>query len=144
MGILRRIFIAFFYQSPGQDLRRATLRGRCYAIDGDTIVIARTKIRLAGIDAPELDHPWGQKSKWALVRLCKGREVTAQLSQEFSYDRKVATCYLSDGRDLGAELVKMGLALDWPKYSGGRYKRMEPYGIRNKLWITARRQDGLH
>jgi micrococcal nuclease len=33
------------------------LRGRCWVIDGDTIVIDNVRLRLAGIDAPELDHP---------------------------------------------------------------------------------------
>ena len=55
------------------------LRGRCWVIDGDTIVIHNIRLRLAGIDAPELDHPWGQRSKWALVQLCKGQTVTARI-----------------------------------------------------------------
>ena len=55
------------------------LRGRCWVIDGDTIVINNIRVRLAGIDAPELDHPWGQRSKWALVQLCKGQTVTARI-----------------------------------------------------------------
>ncbi|MNV61914.1 hypothetical protein D3C71_1544410 [compost metagenome] len=78
-------------------------------IDGDTIVIDNTHIRLAGIDAPELDHPWGQQSKWAMVKLCKGQTITARIKPEMSYDRIVAECFLPDGRDLAAELVKAGL-----------------------------------
>lgn len=35
-----------------------TLTGKAYVIDGDTIRIKKTKIRLAGIDAPELNMPW--------------------------------------------------------------------------------------
>lgn len=88
------------------------IRGRCWVIDGDTIVIDNMHIRLAGIDAPELDHPWGQQSKWAMVKLCKGQTVTARIKPELSYDRVVAECFLPDGRDLAAELVKAGLALD--------------------------------
>lgn len=119
-----------------------TLSGRCHVIDGDTIVIDQVKIRLAGIDAPELDHPWGQKSKWALVRICKGQVVRAELQEGSSYDRCVATCYLPDGRDLGAELVQQGLAIDWPKFSGGKYRHLEPDGIRRKLWRADARQRG--
>ena len=48
-------------------------------IDGDTIVINNIRVRLAGIDAPELDHPWGQRSEWGLVQLCKGQTVTARI-----------------------------------------------------------------
>ena len=77
--------------------------------------------------------PWGQKSKWAMVALCKGQVVTAKLNGERSRDRLVATCYLPDGRDIGAELIKQGMALDWAQFSGGSYRHLEPEGARKKL-----------
>ena len=123
------------------ELRRV-LRGRCWVIDGDTIVIDNIHIRLAGIDAPELDHPWGKQSKWALVQLCKGQTVTAQIKPELSYDRVVAECFLPDGRDLAAELVSAGLALDWTKFSGGKYRHLETPEARRKLWRADARQRG--
>ena len=95
---------------------QTTLIGQCWVVDGDTIIINDIRIRLAGIDAPELDHPFGKQSKWALVKLCKGQIVTAHIKPELSYDRVVADCFLPDGRDLSAELVRCGMALDWPKY----------------------------
>lgn len=121
---------------------RTVLRGRCWVIDGDTIEIDGTRLRLAGIDAPELDHPWGQKSKCALVQLCANQIVTAELHPELSYDRVVAQCFLPDGRDLAAELVRQGLALDWPRFSGGRYRHLEPAGVRKRLWMAHARQLG--
>ena len=123
--------------------RETVLQGRCWVIDGDTIVINRIPVRLAGIDAPELDHPWGQQSKWALVRLCKGQTVTARIKPEISYNRIVAECFLPDGRDLGAELVRSGLALDWPKFSGAKYRHLEPQDVRRKLWRAHARQCGM-
>lgn len=117
--------------------------GPCWVIDGDTIVIGGTHIRLAGIDAPELNHPWGQKSKWEMVRLCKGQVITARIKPELSYDRVVAECFLPDGRDLAAELVRVGLALDWPKFSGGKYRMLEPPDARKKLWRASLRQGGM-
>lgn len=119
------------------------IRGRCWVIDGDTIIINDTRIRLAGIDAPELDHPYGKQSKWALVRLCRDQVITAVLKPELSHDRLVAECFLPDGRDLAAELVKLGLAVDWPKFSGGKYGTLEPPGVRRKLWRAQMRQRGL-
>lgn len=119
-----------------------TLRGQCWVVDGDTIVIDGTHIRIAGIDAPELDHPWGAKSKWALVQMCKGQTVTAKLRPDLSYDRVVAECFLPDGRDIAAELVKAGLALDWPKFSGGKYQHLETPDARKKLWRANARQQG--
>lgn len=119
------------------------LRGSCWVIDGDTIVIDKVRIRIAGIDAPELDHPYGQQSKWALVKLCKGQTVTARIKPELSYDRLVAECFLPDGRDLAAEMVRAGLALDWPKFSGGKYRHLEQADARKKLWRAAVRQRGM-
>lgn len=113
--------------------RSRELSGKCYVIDGDTIIIQRTKIRLAGVDAPELDQPYGQKSKWAMVNICKGQVVTVKLNGETSYDRLVGTCYLSDGRDIGAELIKQGLAVDFGYFSGGKYRNLELKGARYRL-----------
>lgn len=118
-------------------------RGRAWVIDGDTIDISGTRIRLAGIDAPEMDHPYGKSAKWALVNLCKGQEVRAVFDGDLSHDRTVATCYLSDGRDLSAEMVRAGLAIDWPKFSRGKYSELEVPGIRRKLWRCDARQKGL-
>jgi len=120
----------------------ATVTGKCFVIDGDTIQIGKVRLRLAGIDAPEMEHPWGKKAKWELVKLCKGQIITAELEPEISYDRVVATCYLPDGRDLSAEMVKMGLAIDWPKFSGGKYAPFEPEGVRKKHWKAAAKQRG--
>jgi len=118
------------------------VRGRCWVIDGDIILIDKVHIRLAGIDAPELNHPWGQRSKWALVQLCKGQTVTARIRPELSYDRVVAECFLPDGRDLAAELVRSGHALDWPKFSGGKYGHLEDTDARRRLWRAKARQQG--
>jgi endonuclease YncB( thermonuclease family) len=109
------------------------LVGRAYVIDGDTIAIRRIKVRISGIDAPELDQPWGKKSKWAMVDICKGHIVTAKLSGERSHDRLVGTCYLPDGTDIGAEMVRRGEALDWALFSGGRYRHLEPQDARKRL-----------
>ncbi|MEM9972267.1 MAG: thermonuclease family protein [Pseudomonadota bacterium] len=118
------------------------LKGRAWVIDGDTIVIDRVHIRLAGIDAPEMEHPWGKKSKWAVVAMTKGQIVTAHVTEELSYNRVVATCHLPDGRDIAAELVRQGLALDWATFSGGKYRGLEPAGVRKRLWRADNRQRG--
>tara|TARA_B110000977_G_scaffold126422_1_gene161670 strand:- start:1430 stop:2029 length:600 start_codon:yes stop_codon:yes gene_type:complete len=109
------------------------LEGPAHVIDGDTIIVRKIKIRLAGIDAPKLDRPWGQKSKWEMVRICKGHSIRVELTGDTSYDRLVGTCYLPDGTDIGAEIIKAGLALDGGYYSEGNYRHLEPAGIRRKL-----------
>ena len=109
------------------------ITGKCHVVDGDTIHIGKHKIRLAGINAPELDEPYGQQAKWALVEICKGQVITAYPDGEKSYERIVATCFLDDGRDLGAEMVKMELALDIPLFPNADYKHLETPNARRKL-----------
>lgn len=111
-------------------------------VDGDTLVIKKTQIRLFGVDAPEMNHPYGKKSKWALVSLCKGQVIRAEFSDQDAYGRTVAKCFLPDGRDLSAEMVKLGLAIDWPKFSNGSYRSLEVQGVRKKLWLADARQKG--
>lgn len=118
------------------------LKGRARVIDGDTIVISKTQIRLFGIDAPEIDHPYGQKSKWTLVSLVKGKDVTAEVTATDDYGRTVAKCYLPDKCDLSAEMVKLGMAIDWPKFSDGVYRKFETSDARKKLWLADARQKG--
>lgn len=122
-----------------------TLRGTAYIVDGDTVRIQGTQIRLFGVDAPEIDHPYGKKAKWALVSICKGRRVNAEILEQDAHGRAVAICHLDDGRDLSAEMVKLGLAIDWPKYSGGKYRSLETADARRKLWLAdARQKGGMH
>lgn len=118
------------------------VRGTAYVVDGDTLTIRGTQVRLFGIDAPELDHPHGQKAKWALLSLCKGEVVRGEITAQDVHGRTVARCYLNDGRDLSAEMVKLGLAIDWPKFSGGEYAGLEVPGVRKKLWLADARQKG--
>lgn len=119
-----------------------TIKGRAYIVDGDTITVQNTQIRLFGIDAPELDHPFGIKAKWALHKLCKGHEITATITHIDHYGRTVATCRLPDGTDISAEMVKLGLALDWPKFSNGMYARYECADARKRLFLADARMKG--
>lgn len=118
------------------------LTGRAYIIDGDTLAIQSTQVRLFGIDAPELDHPYGKNAKGALLSLCKGHDVRAEIIAQDAHGRTVARCYLADGRDLSAEMVKLGLAIDWAKFSNGQYRSLELLGVRKKLWLADARQKG--
>lgn len=116
--------------------------GRAFVVDGDTITVKKTQIRLFGIDAPEMNHPFGKKSKWTLVALCKGQEIRAEITDTDDHGRTVAKCYLPDGRDLSAEMVKAGMAIDWPKFSGGIYRALEVPDARKKMWLADARQKG--
>jgi len=106
--------------------------GQAYAIDGDTVVVMGLHIRLHGIDAPELNEPYGHLAKRSLQVIINGG-ITCNLNGEMSYNRNIGTCYTKDGFDIGAEMVRLGLALDCAHYSHGQYKPLEPANIHSKL-----------
>lgn len=119
-----------------------TVSGPAYIVDGDTLTLRRIQVRLFGVDAPELHHPYGQIAKKALKQMCAGQTVNAEILEKDDHGRTVALCRLDDGRDLSAEMVKLGLAIDWPKFSGGVYQRFETQDARKKLWLADARQKG--
>ncbi|MBK0329261.1 hypothetical protein I5535_18455 [Rhodobacteraceae bacterium F11138] len=43
---------------------------------------------------------------------------------------------------MAAKFVKQGLALDWPKFSGGKYLHLEPPDARKRLWCAAAKHQG--
>lgn len=53
------------------------LIGRAFIVDGDSLRIQHTEIRLFGIDAPEINHPFGRQAKWTLLSLCRGQVIRA-------------------------------------------------------------------
>ena len=102
------------------------LTGQASVIDGDTIEIHGTRIRLWGIDAPEstqlcrgedsLQYRCGAKAANDLDAFIARRPVSCTPISLDQYGRTVATCSV-DGADLGQWLVSNGLALDWPRPS---------------------------
>ena len=68
-----------------------------------------------------------------MIDLCKCQNVTAYLTGETSFDRVVAKCFLDDGRDLAAEMVKLELALDIPMFPDADYKHLETPNAGRKL-----------
>src|SRR6201982_3149750 len=100
--------------------------GQASVIDGDTLEIHGTRIRLWGIDAPEssqlcrgedsLQYRCGAKAENDLDAFIARRPVSCTPISLDQYGRTVATCSVV-GTDLGQWLN--GLALDWPNYSRG-------------------------
>jgi micrococcal nuclease len=100
---------------------------RIYVIDGDTIALARERIRLLAIDAPETrdarcerEREAGYATKARVVDLLRfGRVVDILRHGHDQYGRTLAHIVI-DGRDLGEQLVREKLAL--PYRSGAEAK----------------------
>jgi endonuclease YncB( thermonuclease family) len=99
-----------------------TLEGRIVGVtDGDTVTLldahhTQTKIRLAGIDAPESRMPYGQKAKAYLATLVFGKDVVAVTSKLDRYGRTIATLMVA-GQDANLAMVQAGLAWHYKQYA---------------------------
>lgn len=89
--------------------------------DGDTIGRGPDRVRLWGIDAPELREPGGTASRDHLRRLIAGQPLTCEMLYRDRHGRRVMRCDLPDGTDLACALVAARHARDWPRYSKGAY-----------------------
>jgi endonuclease YncB( thermonuclease family) len=104
------------------------IQGQATVIDGDTLKIHGERIRLDGIDAPEgrqvcyapAAYRCGQEAEFALADYIGRRMVSCAPASKDRYGRIVARCSVS-GQDIAGWLVSQGHALDWPRYSKGRY-----------------------
>lgn len=99
----------------------ADISGRIVRVlDGDTVEILEpgnrlTRVRLAGIDAPEKSQPFGQRSRQELSSMVAQRPVTVTGSETDRYGRLLGTIWLGM-TDVNAEQVRKGLA--WPGHTG--------------------------
>jgi micrococcal nuclease len=59
-----------------------------------------------------------------MVAMVHGRTVRCELDGSRTHDRCVGVCFL-DGRDIAKALIRVGLARDCPRFSGGRYAVIE-------------------
>lgn len=103
------------------------LAGRASVIDGDTIEIHGTRIRLEGIDAPESRQTCvaketsevvrcGQKAAFFLADLLAEHAVICTEAGKDRYGRPLAHCEV-EGQDVGAAMVSAGWALAFVRYS---------------------------
>jgi len=92
--------------------------------DGDTIEVDGVPVRLNGLHAPELREPGGREARAWMIQHTSGQRIVCHLNGERSYDRMIGVCENRDG-DLAAQLIAAGLGRDCPRWSGGRYARLE-------------------
>ena len=137
-----------------QNLNSEEIYGNPKIIDGDTVHINSKKIRLEGIDAPEIrqqcqkvfleisvivgfnlkkDYPCGVISKEKLIDKINKSQIKCVSSGSDRYKRYLATCY-KDKINLNKWMVRNGLAVAYKRYSK-HYLRDEIYAKENKLGL---------
>lgn len=88
--------------------------------DGDTLTLLvdqkPVKIRLANIDAPEKNQPFGQRSKQSLSNMCWGKNAEYLPGATDKYKRTVALVFC-DGALVNKAQVVAGMAWVYPKYN---------------------------
>lgn len=98
-----------------------------YVIDGDTFQLSSHKlgdirIRIAEIDAPELQQPYGKKAKSYLKALIESETVICTILEKDRYGRYIAKINVpgTQNIDVAAEMVRAGYAWHYKKYSASQ------------------------
>lgn len=115
-------------------VRARIITGAAEVIDGDSLRVNGRPIRLYAIDAPESNqrctdrqgraYGCGLLAAAALEAEIAGARVACVTIATDVYGRKVATC-TARGRDLGEAMVAGGMAIEFVRYSDGRYAAAE-------------------
>ncbi len=96
------------------------LAGDYRAVDGDTLVFGKERIRIKNIDAPET-HPCrcalecdlgGKATVFTQLAVDTSTVTVERRERKDRYGRTIARVYV-DGRDLGEMLIEAGLARKW-------------------------------
>ena len=114
--------------------------------DGDTIWVMdndkKVKVRLLGIDAPEIKQAFGEESKMILAGLIEKQNVIVVGDDKDRYGRLIGKVLLDD-RDINLEMIKAGAAWHYIKYQADQleedrilYSHHEQLAQKNKrgLW----------
>jgi endonuclease YncB( thermonuclease family) len=108
-------------------LSAPVISGQARVVDGDSLVIGERRLRLKGIDAPELKqrcrrdgfaYPCGTESASYLRGLIGGSSVDCKGEGVDRYGRDLVRCR-SGGIDLNAAMVRSGHAVAFGDYRTG-------------------------
>ena len=116
-----RIAIGMLLSGLAVNVQAAELHGVVIGVtDGDTVTVLdgnrkQHKIRLAGIDAPEKDQGYAERSKQHLANLAWKKQATLDCYKTDQYKRKVCRVWVS-GTDIALAQVHVGLAWHFKKF----------------------------
>lgn len=114
---------------------QADIAGRVVRVlDGDTIEVlqdsgARSRVRLAGIDAPEKKQPFGQRSRQSLSELVSKKYVSVTGEEYDRYGRLLGTVW-SGQTNINAVQLQKGMA--WAYRFKGQISNSEYGKIENE------------
>ena len=123
VGIVLALF--GFAQTDKSAPEPERIRGKVeWVYDGDTIRTANenTKVRLWGVDAPEIGEPGAEAAKDVLIDLVHGELVSFIVMDTDRYGRLVGRVFLDDGREVNRLLIEKGVAQEYCRYSKGFYR----------------------
>lgn len=107
-----------------------------YAIDGDSVRVGGTTVRLLGIDTPEYGRCGSRAATKATRNLIADGVRIRHVMGKDKYGRTLAYLQTADGRDVGKVLLRRGLAV-------ARYDSLDGYPAHPKQ-SAYRRLDALH
>ena len=90
--------------------------GKAWVVDGDTIRVKGIRVRLFGMDAPEMSQTGGDRAKSRLIWLAGGRVVRIEPMDLDCYGRTVARVWLGE-IDLSEKMVRDGFAIATSKWN---------------------------
>lgn len=129
---LFRAFMVFLLLSA-IPAKAQVITGHPRIVDGDTIAIGGTRVRIHGIDAPEKRQAGGREASAGLAKLIADREVWCEQTDTDRRGRAVAICKVG-ARDLGAAMVSDGLAWAYVRYSHD-YLALEREARRDRVGV---------
>ena len=114
-----------------------------WVMDGDTVLLVRhgqlepVKLRIDGIDAPEICQPGGMQARDTMIRLALRKSVEVDDRGQDIYGRQVGRLSV-DGVDLGAEMVRSGMAWAYRFRTGkGPYAGLQRQAQTQKMGVFA-------
>ncbi len=104
----------------------ARVSGEVAVVDGDSLAMGAERLRIHGIDAPELAqtcerngrrYACGEAAREALATILGDGAVDCEQLDTDQFRRRIVRCRDGRGRDIGAELVRQGWALAFTRFS---------------------------
>jgi len=120
-----------------------------YVVDGDSIWVraaaVRRRVRLDGIDAPEICQRFGREARQALQAKLLNRRVRVTIRAYDRYGRAIArVTRVDDGVDAAAQMVSEGWAwTDQFRGRPGKYQRQQDAAQRRRIGLFADRAPEL-